>query len=129
MTTKQLLLPALILTCLGSTAEEKQIPIACNLKAFTPQERIEWRKLIDEVGAAQVPSGELMDGYTFRINPQRASLTKVAQWIDLERKCCPFFDFQVGLHGADGALLLTLTGAKGVKQFIREDFSPWFQPR
>jgi len=126
MTIPQFLLPAFLLTCVCAA----QVPLACNLKAFTHDERLEWRKLIDEVrAAAAVPPQELTYGYAFKINPSQVSITKVAQWIDLERKCCPFLDFQVDLHGANGSLSLALTGGKGVKEFIAEDFRPWFQAK
>jgi len=42
---------------------------------------------------------------------------------DLERKCCPFFDFELDLHGEDGGLWLILKGREGVKQFIQTDFT------
>ena len=117
----------ILLACLCSFGEEKQVPLACNLKAFTPEERVTWRKLIDEVGLAEVPAGELPNGHLFKIDPRRISITKVAAWIDLERKCCPFFNFQLSLEGADGTMTLALTGGHGVKEFIGEDFRPWFQ--
>src|SRR5271157_2965163 len=98
MTIPQFLLPAFLLTCVCAA----QVPLACNLKAFTHEERVEWRRLIDEVRSAAVPSQELTNGYAFKINASQVSITKVAQWIDLERKCCPFIDFQVDLYGANG---------------------------
>jgi hypothetical protein len=50
------------------------------------------------------------------------SLPETAQWVDLEQKCCPFFDFELDVHGQDGALSLSLKGRDGVKQFIEMDF-------
>jgi hypothetical protein len=123
-----LLLPALFSMCV-CVSQANQVPLACNLKAFTPAERPEWRKLIDEVKQAAVPSGEVKNGYSFRINAKHVSIVEVARWIELERKCCPFIDFEVDLHGADGALSLVLKGREGVKQFIGEDFRPWFQAK
>ena len=50
------------------------------------------------------------------------SVVDAAQWIDLERRCCPFFNFQLDLQGGDGMLRLSLAGREGVKQFITVDF-------
>src|SRR6266853_5694323 len=125
MTKTKLLLPALLLLFAGLTPADsapKQIPFACNLKAFQPAERLRWRELIEQVMSAVVSARELNNGYALRVDAGRTSLVQVAQWIDLERKCCPFFDFQVAMHGEDGSLWLSLTGREGVKQFINADF-------
>jgi hypothetical protein len=104
--------------CVGQNS-----PLACNLKAFTPEERQEWRSRIDQFKSAVTSWQELRDGYRFRLDPARAPLAHLGRWVDLERKCCPFLDFQLDLHGEDGSVWLTLKGREGVKQFIHLDFS------
>jgi hypothetical protein len=69
---------------------------------------------------------DLADGYSFEIDSHRASLLDLAQWIDLERKCCPFFTFELGVNEA-GNVWLNLRGREGVKQFIASDFQPVFE--
>ena len=76
-----------------------------------------------EIMAAIVAHHELPDGYSFQLDPTRVSLLETAEWVGRERKCCPFFDFQVALDGpGEGRLTLTLTGRPGVKEFILEEF-------
>jgi hypothetical protein len=104
-------------------AEPAPAPFACNLKAFTPEQRIRWRQLIERVTSAVTEARELKDGYGLKVNTAQAPLVDVADWLDLERKCCPFFDFQIDVHGEDGSLWLSLKGRDGVKDFIRADFS------
>ena len=58
---------------------------------------------------------ELADGYAFRLPP--SWLERAARWIAYERKCCPFFAFQMEVAG-DGDVWLRLTGPEGVKPFI-----------
>ena len=99
------------------------IPFACNLKAFTPQQRGQWRKLIDQLMPAVVSAREQNDGYALQVDTRKMSVVEVAQWVDLERRCCPFFDFQLDIHGEDGGLWLSLKGREGVKQFIEMDFT------
>jgi hypothetical protein len=99
-----------------------EAPFACNLKAFQPEERKEWRRLIDHVMMSVTAVKQLPDGYALTVDTKQASIVEVAQWIDLERKCCPFFNFEVSMHGENGALTLALKGREGVKQFIAEDF-------
>lgn len=72
---------------------------------------------------AVVAARELNDGYALEIDSRQVSVVEVAQWVELERKCCPFFDFQLDLHGQDGGLWLSLKGRDGVKQFIEMDFT------
>ena len=124
MTTYKLFVPALLLIfASASLAQSKPAaPLACDLKAFQPEERKHWRQLLDQLTAAVVEVRELSNGYALDINTRRMSVVEVAQWADLERKCCPFFNFQLDLHGDDGTLWLGLAGLEGVKDFIMLDF-------
>jgi hypothetical protein len=112
----------IVLSFVLISALADQASFACNLKAFQPQERAEWRQLLDQMKSAAVTLRELNNGYAFRINPARMPLRDLAAWVDLERKCCPFFDFQIDLHGEDGTLWISLQGREGVKEFIDQDF-------
>ena len=71
--------------------------------------------------SAITASRELSDGYAFRIDPARASLMDVAQWLDLWRRCCPFYEFQIDVHAADGSVWLSVKGRPGVKEYIPVD--------
>src|SRR5947209_3280460 len=110
MTTKFLISTlAVLATCLCQS-QPKPIPFACNLKAFTPQQRSEHGKLGDRLMPAVATVRELKDGYSLQVDTSKVSVAEVAQWVDLEQKCCPFFDFQLDLHGGDGSLWLSLKG-------------------
>ena len=125
MTTYKVFFGGLALIC-ACAASDTVSPIACNLKAFQPQERVEWRKRMDQVMSAATSKRPLPDGYTVEIDPHKASFRDVAEWVDLERKCCPFFVFELGLRGEDGAVWLNLRGRDGVKEFIAADFRTLF---
>ena len=43
---------------------------------------------------------------------------RAIEFIALERLCCPFFGFGLGIEREGGAAWLTLTGREGVKPFI-----------
>ena len=66
-------------------------------------------------------SRELNDGYAFRVDPTKASLADVAHWLDLWRRCCPFYEFQIDFHAADASVWLSVKGRPGVKEYIRVD--------
>ena len=124
MTTYKLFFAGLALVC--TCAAQTISPIACNLKAFQPQERAEWRKRLDQVMGSVSTVRDLSDGYSFKIDTRKASFRDVAEWIELERKCCPFFVFELGMQGEDGSIWLNLRGREGVKQFIAADLHAVF---
>jgi|SRR4030095_16202465 hypothetical protein len=64
---------------------------------------------------------ELSDGFGFRLESGPDLLTRLAEFIDLERLCCPFFGFNVEVESEGGATWLKLTGREGVKPFIRAE--------
>ena len=96
-------------------------PIACNLKALTSQQRNQLAQTGQHVISAISTSRELNDGYAFCIDPARASLIDVAKWLDLWRRCCPFYEFQIDFRAADGTVWLFVKGRPGVKEFISID--------
>lgn len=71
--------------------------------------------------SAITASQELGDGYAFRVDPAKASLMDVAQWLELWRRCCPFYAFQIDVHAADGSVWLSVKGRPGVKEYISVD--------
>jgi hypothetical protein len=116
---KRAILTAIFVTSAGVAATEP--PIACNLKALTPEQRKLLEQRGEHVTAAISASRELNDGYAFRVDPAKASLIDVAGWLDLWRRCCPFYEFQIDFHAADATVWLSVKGRPGVKQFIPID--------
>jgi hypothetical protein len=57
---------------------------------------------------------------SFRL-PSSALMT-VAEWVSLERKCCPFFAFEIEQPKDQGPVWLRITGSEGAKAFIEEEF-------
>ena len=63
--------------------------------------------------------GELANGYAFRLPAER--WLAVARWAELERKCCPFFAVELSAAPDRGPVWLRITGAAGVKAFMKEE--------
>ena len=91
--------------------------LVCNSSELTPTERARSLELLRELRSATVERVELPDGYAFRY-PADVGLGRVGEWIELERRCCPFFRFQLDVAGDTGAVWLRLTGPAGVKAFL-----------
>jgi hypothetical protein len=94
----------------------------CNLKALNTKERVRHTLLTLEIEQARVETIELANGFAFRFQDGTISLADLAEWVLAERKCCPFFDFEIELQGDNGPLWLKLRGKDGVKAFMRSEF-------
>ena len=108
---------ALILLCsstCGAYADPR--PYVSNLNAMTSTERSRHAELAHALWRSVLERKELADGYAFRV-PEN-SLVATAEWVALERKCCPFFAFTITQAEDRGAVWLRITGDKGVKAFI-----------
>ncbi len=92
----------------------------CNMMALTSAEQASYQQLAQTLFASIQEKKELRDGYAFRLQPDK--LVDVAQWISFERQCCPFFDFELEVPKDGGPVWLRITGAKGIKEFIRAEF-------
>lgn len=62
---------------------------------------------------------ELPDGLAFRFPPE--AYDAVTEFVGSERLCCPFLAFCLDVSPDRGPLTLRLTGAEGVKDFIRAE--------
>jgi len=63
---------------------------------------------------------ELPDGYAFRLPADAKLLSRAGEWISLERRCCPFFDFELRWASGEETPWLRLTGSPEVKAFLAE---------
>jgi len=94
----------------------------CNIKALDPAERARHKQLTDKLMALRRETVESEKGYEFQYSPKEISLSELAEWVVAEGKCCPFFDFHIDLEREGALLCLRLTGAEGIKPFIRAEF-------
>jgi hypothetical protein len=111
--------------CANSNQES---PLACNAMALTPEQRNRhFDELSPTLQSLKKSVRELDDGYEFEFPGDRATLQRLAEWTIQERLCCPFFDIELRLDRDGGSLWLSLTGRKGVKEFIEVDGAAWIR--
>lgn len=96
----------------------KDSPFVCSMTAIPAEQRKAHLGTIEKLFRAVQCIEELPNGYTFHLPNQSEVLLEAAQFIALERLCCPFFSFHLNVEGERGALRLSLTGQEGVKPFI-----------
>jgi hypothetical protein len=91
---------------------------ACDRLALSETERHRHRDLLQRLRPAANDVQELIDGYAFHLNDSVISLVEAAEWVSLERRCCPFLAFQLQTSGGESTIVLSVTGPPGVKSFI-----------
>jgi hypothetical protein len=97
-----------------------ETPFACDMTAIAPAERAAHAALAARLfGELAVETREQPDAYVFRFAAER--FAEVARFVDNERRCCPFFAFDLSVAPHGGPLALRIGGPEGVKAFIRAE--------
>jgi hypothetical protein len=106
-----------------AAAQKDAAPVfACNLKAISVADRRRYNELVKRVRAAIRERSEISNGYDFKLDSQTVTLPEAAEWISMERKCCPFLRLQLSASGNQTHWVLTLTGPAGVKPLLAAEF-------
>jgi hypothetical protein len=98
-------------------------PIACDMSVLSPAQRQTHLANSRELFASVQAITELPDGYEFKVVDDANVIVKLAEFVTLEKLCCPFLNFAIDVEAEGGPLRLRLTGRDGVKEFIREEVS------
>lgn len=120
MTWASVLAGSLIFVCAAAGSEEHPV-LACNLKAISAAMRPRYNDLIKQVRIALSDRAELPDGYSFKLDNDKVTLPEVAEWITMERLCCPFLTFNLEVSG-QGKARLILRGPVAAKAILHEEF-------
>ena len=102
----------------AGAAEAPSTFLSCTISALDAGETQRHHELIGRLQAAISEQRELADGYAFRL-AESFPLADLAEWISLERRCCPFFGFVAEVKPGERELWLHLNGGPEVKQFLR----------
>jgi hypothetical protein len=93
------------------------------LDALTPSDRERHAALTEELKSGARWIQELPCGYAFRFPDDRSLTRRVIEWVALERRCCPFLEFEILLGEEGEPVILRLTGREGVKEFLAAELS------
>jgi hypothetical protein len=104
---------------------EKESPFACDMTAITQEQRGPHLAIIEKLFGAIESIRELPNGYAFTLRNDADTLLAAAEFIALERLCCPFFGFGLEIEREGGAIWLSLTGREGVKSFIMAEIGAY----
>ena len=104
-------------------------PIACVMNAMSETQLTRYAELRERWQSQVLNVAELPDGYALRLPPESDMLLALAEFISLERLCCPFLQFELVLEAEGKLLWLRLRGREGVKAFIEIEFGIDTPPR
>ncbi|MEM8529860.1 MAG: hypothetical protein AAGF95_03400 [Chloroflexota bacterium] len=104
------------------TNDSDEVPIACVLTALTQseQERRQWlaERLFDRVQQIR----ELDNGFALELPDDDEIWLQMAEFVTLERRCCPFLSFALYSAEEQRPTQLHITGRSGVKAFLQQQF-------
>jgi hypothetical protein len=95
--------------------------LACNSSRLTAEQRQERVELAKLIHAQTQELQELPDGYAFRLPSSSTLFLELAEFVQLERCCCPFFNFKLELEANEGPIWLKITGPEGSKEFMKTE--------
>lgn len=100
----------------------KHIPIACVPSAMTTEQRKTYQGLLAEMSKSYQEVSELPNGFAVCFPAEPSIIMKLAEFIALERLCCPFLNFGLQVE-PNRPVSLHLTGPDGVKEFLKVTFT------
>ena len=101
------------------TIDLDQLPIACDPNAVPPeQQEYLVKEIVPKLYGAVQEIKELPNGWAWHLPSTPEILMLVAEDLNMERLCCPFFNFNMEVDGQTSSLWLSLSGGEGVKPFI-----------
>jgi len=100
---------------------EDDLPLACIMDAIKPEERPRYDALRGWLEKAALEIQELPNGYAFSLPPESDAPVKLAEFVSLERLCCPFLNFVIEVEPGQRAVWLRMTGCEGVREFLKEE--------
>ena len=101
--------------------------LACRLDALDAGARSRHATLLRELAASVAGVTELPDGYLVRFPARPFLFLRLAEWIEIERACCPFLRIGVELGRGSGEFRVSVTGPPGAKELLASEL-PAFAP-
>lgn len=92
------------------------------MTALDASQRSRHGELAAQLRPTVLATKELVDGYALQLPAESSIVLRLAEFITLERLCCPCFTLALELEREAGPLWLRITGRRGVKPFIRAEF-------
>lgn len=103
-------------------------PIPCRLTTLDAAGRARQKELLGRVRGKVLRTLERDDGFELQLKADRATFVEVAEWVGLERLCCPFENFAIEWRG-DDTVWVRVTGPDGAKEVLAAEMGLDLQER
>ncbi len=100
----------------NETAASEEIACLLSERELAARREVLAHQLFPGVEAVE----ELADGYAYRLPGDERWTRNVLDFIVAERRCCPFFTFELVFLPQGGPLWLRLRGSVAIKTFVRD---------
>ena len=104
-----------LLVFLTWTAE---VPVACNPKAIPENSKPRYTALAKQLRGSIVSKRSIRGGYELGLDSGRIGFAEAAEWVSLERLCCPFWRFQLATGEAEDRWTLRIVGPRAAKPIL-----------
>ncbi len=105
-----------------TTPMDNPTQLMCLVDALNASERARQRELTVGLAVAVRAARETAEGWGFDLGSDAATFQMAAEWIGIERRCCPFLTFTLEWSG-ETSMTLQLTGPGEARSFIGETFA------
>lgn len=95
--------------------------ICCKLSSKELQERK--NTLLAVLKAEILEKQEITDGFVYSFPGNDDMLNQLMGFIQSERRCCPFFKFELTIQEPENLVWLKITGPVGTKEFIEHELN------
>jgi hypothetical protein len=99
----------------------RQTVFLWDLTALNDQQRERHQQVLEQLQGTVQEVRDVSQRYLFRHPAEISVLVLLAEFINLEHRGAPFLDFTLPIGSGRGPARLTLTGPRGVKEFLRAE--------
>jgi len=97
---------------------ELESGVACDLTVLDPNQRERHEDLLQGLFGGVRVTREIIDGFSFEFSDSPGLLVRIAEWMTLERLCCPFLRFRLEVIPPLGEMRLSIAGPSGTKELM-----------
>ena len=94
-----------------------ELPVACTLAE--PELAARRAGVLGDVRRRALEAQWLADGARLRFPAEAETLSFLATFVDIERRCCAFLRFELTVEPGGGPVWLALTGPPGTREFLQ----------
>ena len=98
------------------------LSIACDLGALSSGQRAREQELLKEFRGIFRDARETAHGYSVTVPEDPLVLSRLGEFLALERLCCQFLTFDLCIPAGRGVITLQIHGQPGTKAFLRSEF-------